>query len=466
MPLPVDHTIEPMLAKAVSSVPATAPGGGGLLYEPKWDGFRGDRRVRRRDVEIGSRGGKTLTRYFPELVEGLAAALPGPCVLDGEVVVPTGEPGAQRLDWEALSQRIHPAASRIAKLSLETPASFIAFDLLAEGDRSLLDAPFGERRAALTALLPAPAAPLFVSQVTDDAALAERWLAEFEGAGLDGVVAKPVDAVYSPGKRTMLKIKHHRSADVIATGLPDPRERPRRRLAPAVAVRRGGGAAAGRRRLGLHHEGPRRADRRARAARGRDEHGEPVRGQGERNRFSSSKDTSFVVLRPERVLEVRYDQMEGDRFRHTVQLERWRPDREARSCTFEQLEVPHAYDLGGRCSPDRCERVDRDLAGERRGQHRERAARCAGVRMCASRSAWARQRSTVMNRPGAAGGLGERVREASLLGLGSPPRARGGGASRPPPRPARRGMVATTSMSVMPSDCTRGRAGPHGDSSP
>ena len=297
-------------------------------------------------IEIGSRGGKSLTRYFPELVEGLAAALPGPCVLDGEVVVPSGEPGAQRLDWESLSQRIHPAASRIAKLSTETPASFIAFDLLAEGDRSLLDAPFGERRAALTALLPSPAAPLFVSQVTDDASLAERWLAEFEGAGLDGVVAKPVDAVYSPGKRTMLKIKHHRSADVIATGyrihasghgvgsillsLYDPegvlrqvggvsafttkvRDELIDELAPLVAV---------------------------------DEHGDPVRGQGERNRFSSSKDTSFVVLRPERVLEVRYDQMEGDRFRHTVQLERWRPDREARSCTFEQLEIPHAYDLG------------------------------------------------------------------------------------------------------------------------
>ena len=346
MALPVDPTIEPMLAKAVSSVPTTAPGGGGLLYEPKWDGFRGIVAYDGETIEIGSRGGKSLTRYFPELVEGLAAALPGPCVLDGEVVVPSGEPGAQRLDWESLSQRIHPAASRIAKLSVETPASFIAFDLLADGDRSLLDTPFGERRAALTTLLPSPAAPLFVSQVTDDASLAERWLAEFEGAGLDGVVAKPVTAVYSPGKRTMLKIKHHRSADVIATGYrihvsghgvgsillslydelgvlrqvggvsaftTKARDELIDELAPLVAV---------------------------------DEHGDPVRGQGERNRFSSSKDTSFVVLRPERVLEVRYDQMEGDRFRHTVQLERWRPDREARSCTFEQLEVPHAYDLG------------------------------------------------------------------------------------------------------------------------
>jgi ATP-dependent DNA ligase len=346
MPLPVDHTIEPMLAKAVSAVPTTAPGGGALLYEPKWDGFRGIVAYDGETVEIGSRGGKTLTRYFPELVEGLAAALPGPCVLDGEVVVPTGEPGAQRLDWEALSQRIHPAATRVAKLAAETPASFIAFDLLAEGDRSLLGTPFGERRSALEALLPAPAAPLFVSQVTGDADLAERWLAEFEGAGLDGVVAKPVGAVYSPGKRTMLKIKHHRTADVIATGY--------RIHASGHGVgslllslydaegvlRQVGGVSAFtntvRDRL-IEELAPLVA---------RDHDGEPVRGEGERNRFSSSKDTSFVVLRPERVLEVRYDQMEGARLRHTAQFERWRPDRDARSCSFEQLEVPHDYDLG------------------------------------------------------------------------------------------------------------------------
>jgi ATP-dependent DNA ligase len=346
MPQQVDHTIEPMLAKAVASVPTAAPGGGALLYEPKWDGFRGVVAYDGRSVEIGSRGGKALTRYFPELVEGLAAALPGPCVLDGEIVVPTGEPGAQRLDWETLSQRIHPAASRIAKLSAETPASFIAFDLLAEGGRSLLESPFGERRAALARLLPAPTAPLFVTRVTDDPEVAERWLAEFEGAGLDGVVAKPVDAVYAPGKRTMLKVKHHRSADVIATGY---------RIHAS-------GHGVGSLLLSLYDaEGVLRqvggVSAFTTAVRdalideleplvARDAEGEPVRGQGERNRFSSSKDTSFVVLRPERVLEVRYDQMEGDRFRHTVQLERWRPDRDARSCTFEQLEVPHAYDLG------------------------------------------------------------------------------------------------------------------------
>jgi ATP-dependent DNA ligase len=346
MPLPVDPSIEPMLAKAVTGVPGTGPGGGALSYEPKWDGFRGIVAYDGESVEIGSRGGKALTRYFPELVAGLAAALPGPCVLDGEVVVSTGEPGEQRLDWEALSQRIHPAASRIAKLSTETPASFIAFDLLAEGDRSLLETPFRERRAALEALLPSPAAPLFVTRVTDDAGLAERWLAEFEGAGLDGVVAKPLDAPYAPGKRSMLKVKHHRTADVVATGY---------RIHKS-------GHGVGSLLLSLYDdEGVLRQVGGVSAFTDkvrdelvdelaplviRDEHGDPVRGEGERNRFSSSKDTSFVTLRPERVLEVRYDQMEGARFRHTVQLERWRPDRDARSCSFEQLEIPHAYDLG------------------------------------------------------------------------------------------------------------------------
>ena len=346
MPLPVDPSIEPMLAKAVAAVPDATAGGGALLFEPKWDGFRGVVAFDGTTVEIGSRGGKSLTRYFPELVEGLAASLPGPCVLDGEVVVSTGEAGAQRLDWEALSQRIHPAASRVARLAAETPASFIAFDLLAEGDRSLLDEPFGRRRAALEALVPAPAAPLFVTRVTDDPDLARRWLAEFEGAGLDGVVAKPVDAAYAPGKRTMLKIKHHRTADVVLTGY--------RTHASGHGVgslllslydesgtlRQVGGVSA----LTTKVRDALIAELEPLVV--RDGSGDAVTGATDRNRFSSNKDTSFVVLRPERVVEVRYDQMEGARFRHTVQFERWRPDRDARSCTFEQLEVPAAYDLG------------------------------------------------------------------------------------------------------------------------
>lgn len=342
--LPVDHTIEPMLAKAVAEVPTAAPGGGALLYEPKWDGFRGIVAFDGERLEIGSRGGKGLTRYFPDLVERLSAALPGPCVLDGEIVVPSGEPGALRLDWEALSQRIHPAASRVTKLAEETPASFIAFDLLADGERSLLDLPFGERRAALEVLLPAPQPPLFLTRVTGDAELATRWLAEFEGAGLDGVVAKPVAAPYSPARRTMLKIKHHRTADVVVAAYRVHKsghgvgsllvalwQDDRFQLVGGIS------AFSDRMRDQLIEDLDPLVER--------DEHGDPVRGESERNRFSSSKDTSFVVLRPERVVEVRYDQMEGARFRHTAQFERWRPDRDPRSCTFEQLEVPHAYDL-------------------------------------------------------------------------------------------------------------------------
>ena len=344
MPLPVDASIEPMLAKAVTEVPRTAPGGGALLFEPKWDGFRGIVAYDGHRVEIGSRGGKPLTRYFPDLVEELAAALPGPCVLDGEVVVATGRSGSERLDWEALSQRIHPAASRVAKLAVETPARFIAFDLLADGERSLLDVPFGERRAALEALLPDPRPPLFLTRVSDDPDVATRWLEEFEGAGLAGVVAKPADAVYSPGKRTMLKIKHRRTADVVVSAY---RVHKRGHGVGSLLVslwdgerfRLVGGVSAFSDRV--RDELVAELDPLVQ----RDEHGDPLLGEGERNRFSSSKDTSFVKLRPERVLEVRYDQMEGDRFRHVAQFERWRPDRDPRSCGFEQLEVPHAYDL-------------------------------------------------------------------------------------------------------------------------
>ncbi|GAA0961895.1 ATP-dependent DNA ligase [Frigoribacterium faeni] len=357
------HPVVPMLAKAVSEVPAPDSVPGGLSYEPKWDGFRGIVYARRReaeaggdtddrsdarpalDIEIGSRGSKTLTRYFPELVASLAELLPGPCVLDGEIVVRTGEPHHGRLDWEALGQRIHPAASRVAALSVETPALFVAFDLLALGDRDLLDAPFAERRALLVEAVGHAGAPLHVSRATDDVVLARRWLAEFEGAGLDGVVAKPLDAPYSPGKRTMLKIKHHRTADVVVLG---------------YRVHKSG-TGVGSLLLGLHD-----ADGALRNVGGvsafsdarrlelvdelaplvaRDDDGEVVHAETDRSRFSSGADVSYVPLRPERVLEVRYDQMEGSRFRHTVQFDRWRPDRDPRSCGFDQLEVPTAYDL-------------------------------------------------------------------------------------------------------------------------
>jgi ATP-dependent DNA ligase len=345
MDLAADSLIEPMLAKLTDAVPAQDRVEGGLLYEPKWDGFRGIVYFDGTDVEIGSRGSKLLTRYFPELVEMFRAQLTSPCILDGEIVVRSGKPGAERLDWETLSQRIHPAASRVEKLSVETPASFVAFDLLSLDGSPLLDSPFGDRRAALEKLFAAAKAPLHLTQTSEDVEVARRWLAEFEGAGLDGVVAKPLKAPYGQGKRVMFKTKHERTADVVLLGY---------RIHKS-------GSGVGSLLLGLygddgelHNVGGASAfsdirrqelvDELAPLVR-HDASGEIVKGATERSRFSGSKDVSFVSLEPTRVVEVRYDQMEGSRFRHTVQFFRWRPDRDARSCTFEQLERPIAYDL-------------------------------------------------------------------------------------------------------------------------
>ncbi len=333
----------PMLAKAVPAIPDPAKTPGGLGFEPKWDGFRAIVSWDGAEVVIGSRGAKPLTRYFPELVDAFARLLPEPCLLDGEIVVATGEPA--RLQWDALSQRIHPALSRVTLLAEQTPAMFIAFDLLARGERELQDEPFRVRRAQLEELLAGVPHPLHITRTTTDAALAGRWLAEFEGAGLDGVVAKPLDQPYAPGKRTMLKIKHARTADVVAIGY-----RVHKSgqgvgsllvgLYDAEGDLQGvGGVAAfsDARRLALIDELAPLVER--------DAGGDAVTGASERSRFTASKDATFVRLRPERVLEVRYDQLEGHRFRHTVQFERWRPDRDARSCTFGQLESIAAYDL-------------------------------------------------------------------------------------------------------------------------
>jgi ATP-dependent DNA ligase len=337
--------LQPMLAKAVSEVPGADSVPGGLLYEPKWDGFRAVIHVADGKCEIGSRGSKTLTRYFPELVEALLEHLPERCVVDGEIVVRRGEPGAERLDWEALSQRIHPADSRVRMLASQTPASFIAFDLLGIDDHNLLEVPFAERRKALEGIAETFAEPVHLSQVTDDVELARRWLVEFEGAGLDGVVAKPLAAPYEPNKRLMLKVKHKRTADAVVLGY---RVHKSGQGVGSLLLgmyddggelRNVGGASAfsDKRRLELVDE--------LEPDVMRDESGEMVRGETDRSRFASAKDVSYVRLHPRRVVEVRYDQMEGDRFRHTVQFERWRPDREPRSCTFEQLEIPAAYDL-------------------------------------------------------------------------------------------------------------------------
>lgn len=345
MVLPLEPPISPMLAKAVRGVPAQDSVPGGLVYEPKWDGFRAIVYVDGDSVELGSRGAKMLTRYFPELVESLRRGIRTSCVLDGEIVVRSGEAGAERLDWEALSQRIHPAASRVTTLSEQTPASFVAFDLLAIDDRSLLDEPFSVRRVSLERLFDGVASPLHITRATRDRSVAERWFVEFEGAGLDGVIAKPLDAPYSQGKRVMLKSKHQRTADAVVTG---------------YRVHKSG-TGVGSLLLGLYASdgtmvsvGGVSAFTDARRRELVDEldplvvkhaDGEVAVGSAERNRFSGNRDTSFVPLNPSRVVEVAYDQMEGTRFRHSAQFVRWRPDREASSCGFGQLEGPVAYDL-------------------------------------------------------------------------------------------------------------------------
>ena len=346
-PLPADLVLDPMLAKAVKAVPAADAVEGGYSYEPKWDGFRCIVRKDGDDVELISRGKKPLTRYFPELVEAIRDHLPGSAVVDGEIVVRSGEPGAQRLDWEALGQRIHPAESRITKLSVETPAELIAFDLLAVGDEDVTGTPFARRRERLEALFAtiSKGAPLHLTRVTRDADEATDWFTRFEGAGLDGVVAKALASPYSPGKRTMLKIKHKRTAEAVVTG---------------YRVHKSG-QGVGSLLLGLFHEGQLfnvggiaafTAARRLELVEEleplvrRDADGQVEHAETDRSRFSSAKDVSFVPLRPERVVEVAFDQLEGWRFRHTVQFLRWRPDRDPESCTLDQIDRAAAYDLG------------------------------------------------------------------------------------------------------------------------
>ena len=337
-----------MLAKAVDGVPAHDSVAGGLSYEPKWDGFRcivlrdGD------EVQLASRGSKPLTRYFPELVDAVREHLPQRCAIDAEIVVRAGRAGAERLDWESLSQRIHPADSRVRRLSRETPAELVCFDILALGDDDLTAMPFGARRQRLeSALSTLPAnAPVHLTRSTIDAATARDWFERFEGAGLDGVVAKDLAAPYQQGKRVMLKIKHARTAEAVVLGY---------RIHKSGngvgslllglydengTVYNVGGIAAftDARRLELVDElGPLVVT---------DEQGDVVKGSTDRSRFSGNKDMTFVRLRPERVVEVKFDQMEGPRFRHSVTFLRWRPDRDPASCTAAQVDRPRGYDLG------------------------------------------------------------------------------------------------------------------------
>ncbi|GAA0626861.1 ATP-dependent DNA ligase [Sporichthya brevicatena] len=349
MRLPVLPPVAPMLAKSVPEIPA-----GDFLYEPKWDGFRAIVYRDGDEVEIGSRNTKPMTRYFPELVAAFTAGLPERIVLDGEIVIP--DEAGVRLDFEALLQRIHPAASRVKLLSEQTPARFVAFDLLALGDEDFTGRPFAERRAALEEALAGVKAPIHLTPATRDPAEAAQWFTQFEGAGLDGVMAKPATGTYQPDKRTMFKIKHDRTADCVVAG---------------YRVHKSGPDAVGSLLLGLYDDEGRLASVGVIGAFpmakrkelfellqefvtefddhpwnwGQTEAGTRTPEAAAGSRWNAQKDLSFVPLRPELVVEVRYDHMEGVRFRHTAQFVRWRPDREPESCTYAQLEEPVNFDL-------------------------------------------------------------------------------------------------------------------------
>lgn len=352
MDLPVAPPVMPMLAKRVSSVPK----GEGFLFEPKWDGFRvlvfkdGD------EILLQSRDTKPLNRYFPELLPALAAALPDKCVLDGEIVVATG----QGLDFDMLQQRIHPAASRVKKLAEEHPAAVVFWDLLCEGGRDLTKEPFEARRAELERVLAGAKPPLHVTPATKDPAVAEDWFTRFEGAGLDGVMAKPASGAYEPNKRSMFKVKHERECDCVVAGF---------------RWHKKGDDSVGSLLLGLfddegvlHHVGvvasftdkvrkelvdflaPYRENAleghpwrewggAAEAHANGGGEGTGQRMPGAKSRWSASKDLSWNALRPELVVEVAYDHMQGARFRHTAQFRRWRTDKTPKDCTYAQLEV-------------------------------------------------------------------------------------------------------------------------------
>jgi len=346
MTLPVRPPVSPMLAKLVRALPRTR----GLFYEPKWDGFRCVAFCDDGTVELGSRNERPLTRYFPELLDPLRDAVEAPAVLDGEVVIA----GPDGLDFDALTQRIHPAASRIARLSEETPAAFVAFDLLAVGDRDLRGLPYAARRSALESLLEDAEPPVHLTPVTTDHTVAADWFERFEGAGLDGVVVKAADLPYREGERVMLKVKHERTADCAVGGFRWHKDGGIGSL--LLGLFDGQGT--------LHHVGVasgfsaalRRslvdelAELRSGALEGHPWRDwatpqERTRMPGATSRWSAGKDLSWEPLRVERVCEVAYDHLQRDRFRHATTFRRWRPDREPQSCTYAQLATPVPEEL-------------------------------------------------------------------------------------------------------------------------
>ena len=349
VPFVVDPPIEPMLARIATEIPA-----GPFLYEPKWDGFRAIAFRDGPELFLQSRDLRPLDRYFPELHDALLERVPDRCVIDGEIVIAT----PRGLDFDALQLRLHPAASRVAKLAKETPASFVAFDAIALDGRDLRDVPQRDRRALLERALSSASPPLHLTPVTRDPAVASDWLSRFEGAGLDGVIAKPEDGLYEPGKRAMFKIKHARTADCVVAGF--------------RWHKTGRNVLVGSLLLGLyddkgtlHHVGVTSsftmamrkelaielAPLRERAFEShpwRDwaqASGEAARMPGGQSRWSAGKDLSWEPLRIERVCEVKYDHMQGDRFRHAAVFVRWRLDKQPSDCRYDQLEVTTPYEL-------------------------------------------------------------------------------------------------------------------------
>jgi ATP-dependent DNA ligase len=340
-----------MLAALADELPASA----GFLFEPKWDGFRALVFRGMGEVFIQSRDLRPLDRYFPELHDVFLGSLPDGCVLDGEIVIAT----PHGLDFDALQLRLHPAASRVAKLAKDTPAAFVGFDLLALEGRDLRGATQRERRALLEQLLAGVKPPVYLTPMTEDRSVAAEWLDRFEGAGLDGVIAKPADGIYQPGKRAMFKIKHARTADCVVAGFRWHKSGNDRIGSLLLGLYDAAGrlhhvgvtssfTMAARKELALELE-PLRQDALkehpwrewADAGGG----GEMTRMPGGQSRWSAGKDLSWEPLRVERVCEVKYDHLQGSRFRHAAVFQRWRPDKKPGDCRYDQLEVTPAYEL-------------------------------------------------------------------------------------------------------------------------
>jgi len=345
--LPLEHPIPPMLAKLVE----TLPEGDGWLYEPKWDGFRVLVFRDGPELLLQSRDLKPLGRYFPELEFPLLEQLPSRAVVDGELVI-AGEKG---LDFEALQLRLHPAASRVKLLSTEIPASLVVWDLLCEGDEDLTTRPFSERRARLQKALAGARPPIHVTPITRDRAVAADWFERFEGAGLDGVMAKPSDGVYTPGKRTMIKVKHKRTVDVVLAGFRWHKNAKGKAVGSFLLglfddrgdLQHVGVAASfsdDRRRELVEELAPLRENALA-GHPWQSWAGSDQRVPGVASRWSRDKTLEWEPLRPERVLEVSFDHMQGRRFRHTAHFARWRPDKAPKECSYDQLDVTPPYEL-------------------------------------------------------------------------------------------------------------------------